>query len=91
MNTTDFFVTVHNSKDVIHDKNGDEILIVYNLTGEAPILKLDQNHFYGDDHGDELVFETFDKTKFNNEIYMSAIRWYARYLDYPQMEIRATF
>lgn len=42
--------------------------------------------FYGDDHGDLLAFETAFKAE-NTDLLTLALKWYAAYLDYPEMNL----
>jgi hypothetical protein len=44
-------------------------------------------HIFGDDHGEWLAFETEGWNGENFDVIKQAVVWYARYLDYPQMEI----
>lgn len=44
-------------------------------------------HIFGDDHGEWLAFETEGWSIENLDIISGAVKWYARYLDYPEMQI----
>lgn len=44
-------------------------------------------HIFGDDHGEWLAFETEGWNGENLGLISQAVIWYARYLDYPEMNI----
>lgn len=45
-------------------------------------------HVFGDDHGEWLAFETEGWNGEHLDLISQAVLWYARYLDYPQMQIQ---
>jgi hypothetical protein len=45
-------------------------------------------HIFGDDHGEWLAFETEGWNGENLDLITQAVIWYARYLDYPEMNIQ---
>jgi hypothetical protein len=44
-------------------------------------------HIFGDDHGEWLAFETEGWSAEGLEIISGAVKWYAQYLDYSEMQI----
>ncbi|KAA8484111.1 hypothetical protein BDE36_3644 [Arcticibacter tournemirensis] len=45
-------------------------------------------HFFGDYRGTPLAFETVDYNEQGIDMVRDAIRWYAEYREYPEMEIK---
>jgi hypothetical protein len=45
-------------------------------------------HIFGNDHGEWLAFETEGWNGGNLDLITQAVVWYARYLDYPEMNIQ---
>lgn len=58
---------------------------VYRLDLEELVTSIDQVTIYGDDHGRPIAFVT-DLDEANLLNFTSAIMWYARYLDHPDMQ-----
>jgi hypothetical protein len=76
-------------RDVIRSRDTGLRIYVYCLDKEKFTPNPDEIQLYGDDHGELRAFETAGITADDALDVASAIRWYADYLDYPQMEILA--
>ncbi|MBW4890473.1 hypothetical protein KXQ82_12125 [Mucilaginibacter sp. HMF5004] len=74
-------------RDVIRSRDTSLKINVYCLDKENFIPDPDEIQLYGDDHGSPRAFETVGITADDALDVASAIRWYADYLDYPEMEI----
>ena len=75
-------------RDVIRSRDGRLRIKVYCLDKEHFTADPDEIQLYGDDHGAPRVFETVGITAEDAIDVVSAIRWYADYLKYPEMEIK---
>jgi hypothetical protein len=74
-------------RDVIyHDSSGFKMQ-VFNLQSERFIPDGREVHFFGDNHGDILAFESIGYNNHNLSLVTAAIRWYADYLEYGEMTI----
>jgi hypothetical protein len=74
-------------RDIIRSRDTGLKINVYCLDKEKFTPDPDEIQLYGDDHGAPLAFETVGITADDALDVASAIRWYADYLDYPEMEI----
>lgn len=72
-------VIVHHATGIRVNVFGLEVDNYNPTTGEV--------HIFGDDHGEWLAFETEGWNGENLDIITQAVVWYARYLDYPEMQI----
>jgi hypothetical protein len=87
MQTTNYFMLSDGERDVIvHAQTGLRVN-VFSLENEGFHPTAGELHIFGDDHGEWLAFETEDYTVEALDIFKGAVVWYARYLDYPEMEI----
>lgn len=71
---------------MIVSEGSDLRIAIYHLGIEPFKPTPGKNVFYGDDHGDLLAFETPFKAENFNEV-SAALKWYATYLDYPEMNL----
>lgn len=76
-----------NQRDIICDRDGSLQIQVFNQREE--LFKPDRNevHFFGDNFGEILAFETIGYHSESETLIKDAIQWYAQYLGYPQMKI----
>lgn len=72
---------------IVHDESGLRVN-VFGLEVDDYHPAAGELHIFGDDHGEWLAFETEGWNGDNLDLITQAVVWYARYLDYPQMEIR---
>ena len=87
MQTNSYFLVDHQDRDIIvHGETGLRVN-VFSLENEGFTATSGELHIFGDDHGEWLAFETEDYAIAALDIFKSAVVWYVRYLDYPQMEI----
>lgn len=74
--------------DLIIDGVHELVVEVIPLETE-PEIDRSQVHYYGDDYGYPLLFQTVNHAGQTAQVIQEAILWYAaRRLDYPQMELR---
>jgi len=71
---------------IIHHATGIRVH-VFGLEIDNYIPTKGELHIFGDDHGEWLAFETEGWNGESLDIITQAVVWYARYLDYPQMQI----
>lgn len=76
-------------RDVIRSRDTALRIKVYCLDKEPFTADPDEIQLYGEYEGNRLAFETNGITAEDAVDVASAIRWYAQYLDYPEMEILA--
>lgn len=89
MNSTSYFLLDDQERPVIvHAETGLKVN-VFSLELENFEPAGSERHLFGDDHGEWLAFETEDWDDGDERILHQALRWYAQYLDYPQMNIQA--
>lgn len=87
MKKNNYFLLEDARRDVIvHGETGLRVN-VFNRETEGFSPAPGEIHVVGDDHGLWLAFETEGWTMEGLEIVSSAVLWYARRLDYPQMQI----
>jgi hypothetical protein len=83
-----YFLLEDQERDVIvHGETGIKVQ-VYGLEVDDYRPVSGELHIFGDDHGEWLAFETVGWNGGNLDIITQAVIWYARYLDYPQMNIQ---
>lgn len=87
MSITDYFICDTTEGDIIGYWDEDVRIRVVRLTRNSFLPQHGEIQFYGDDHGVPLAFETIDYTDEDQEVILDAIRWYADFLNYPQMKI----
>jgi hypothetical protein len=71
---------------IVHRETGTKVN-VFGLEVENYQPGPGELHIFGDDHREWLAFETEGWNGEHINIIDQAVLWYARYLDYPQMEI----
>jgi len=76
-------------RDVIRSRDTALRIKVFCLDKEPFTADPDEIQLYGEYEGSRLAFETDGITAEDAVDMASAIRWYAHYLDYPEMEILA--
>jgi hypothetical protein len=81
----DFFIADNRGQDIICFWDSELRIRVTSLTGSPLFLDPKELVFYGDDNGTPLVFQTIDYQGQDTEIILDAIKWYAEYLEYPDM------
>jgi hypothetical protein len=87
MQSTTYFLLDDEERDVIvHGESGLRVN-VFGLEVDRYQPTEGEIHIFGEAHGEWLAFETERWTKEDLTIISGAVLWYARYLDYPEMEI----
>lgn len=87
MISTTFSLLEDQERDVIiHDPSGLRVN-VFGLEVDNYQPTKGELHIFGDDHGEWLAFETEGWNGEYLDIISQAVVWYARYLDYPEMNI----
>ena len=87
MNSLNYFLVPDANRQIIsHGETGLRVN-VYHLENEPFYPVTGELHIFGDDHGEWLAFETEGYHRDDLQIFASAVTWYARYLDYPGMQI----
>lgn len=76
-------------RDVIRSRDTRLKINVYCLDKETFKPEPDEIQLFGEVNGTTLAFETVGITADDALDVASAIKWYAEYLDYPEMEILA--
>ena len=61
---------------------------VIKLSEEEPQFSDTEVHFFGDNRGVPLAFETVEYNDQGIDLVKDAVRWYAEYCNYPEMEIK---
>ena len=88
MLTTNYFLLDDQERDVIvHGETGLRVH-VFGLEVDEYHPTPGELYIFGDDHGECLAFETEGWSMENMDILTGAVVWYARYLDYPEMNIQ---
>jgi hypothetical protein len=88
MQTTIYFLLEDQERDVIvHGETGLRVN-VFGLEVDNYRPTHGELHIFGDDHGELLAFETEGWSWESMDIITGAVVWYARYLDYPEMNIQ---
>lgn len=87
------FLLVHDSqspcREIIRQRDGNLRICVFNLDKDHYEPNDDELQFYGTHNDVVLVFETSGYDGTDPITVIEAIRWYADYIDDPQMEILA--
>jgi hypothetical protein len=88
MLTTNYFLLEDQERNVIvHGETGLRVH-VFGLEVDDYHPAPGELHLFGDDHGEWLAFETEGWSMESMDIITEAVVWYARYLDYPEMNIQ---
>lgn len=74
-------------RDMIFHRGGTLRMRVYCLSDEGFIPDPDELQFYADNNGELFAFETMGYEMDDPGLIIEAIRWYARYIGNPEMEI----
>jgi hypothetical protein len=83
----DFFVVDNGREDIICFWDS-ELRIRVALLTDSPLFEDPKELlYYGDDFGTPIFFQTIDYHGEDMELILTAINWYANYLDYPQMVV----
>ena len=87
MNSLNYFLVPEADRQIIaHGETGLRVN-VYHLENEPFYPVMGELHVFGDDHGEWIAFETEGYHPDYLQIFAFAITWYARYLDYPDIQI----
>ncbi|MXV52564.1 hypothetical protein GS399_16435 [Pedobacter sp. HMF7647] len=76
-------------RNIIYHRGGTLKVYVYCLDIEHFEPNPNELQFYTQNHKETLAFETCDYDMEDPGLVIEAIRWYARYIDNPEMEIYA--
>lgn len=87
MPDTDFFIFNNIDGDIIGFWDHQLRIRVVDIIDEPYQTDPNELHFYGDNRNIPIVFETIDYEGENISIIIEAIKWYAEYINYPQMKI----
>ena len=87
MQTNSYFLLDGGDRDIIVNGETGLRVNVFSLENEGFTPTQGELHIFGEDHGQWLAFETEDYAVEALDIFKGAVVWYARYLDYPKMEI----
>jgi hypothetical protein len=83
-----FFVgkeVAHVCYELIFHRNGTLKMRVFRLTEMNFKPRAEELQRYANDHGDLLAFETYDYNKEDPGLIIEASRWYANYVEYPEI------
>jgi hypothetical protein len=87
MYSTNYYLLPDQERDIIvHEESGVQIN-VFGLEVDQFVPTKGEIHIFGEDHGEWLAFETINYDYNDLDIVKAAVTWYARYLDYPEMQI----
>jgi hypothetical protein len=87
MQTTNYFLLDDQERHVIvHGETGLRVH-VFGLEADNYRPTPGELHIFGEDHGEWLAFETEGWSMEGMDIITGAVVWYARYLDYPEMQL----
>ncbi|WP_026898699.1 hypothetical protein [Daejeonella oryzae] len=76
-------------RDLIFHRDGTLRIKVVCLNENQYVLKPDEIQFYALNNGEELLFETINYNYEEPGLIIEAIRWYAKYIGNPEMEIES--
>lgn len=76
-------------RDIVYHRGSKLKIYVYCLNESLFTPNPDELQFYGDNNGEILAFETWQYETDDPGLIIEAIRWYARYIDNPGLEILA--
>ncbi|HXH98766.1 MAG TPA: hypothetical protein VNI52_00745 [Sphingobacteriaceae bacterium] len=76
-------------RDIIYHRDGTLRIRVFCLSGENFNLDPEEIQFFADDNGEMLAFETASYHGEDPGLIIEAIRWYASYIQNPDLEILA--
>ncbi|MDF3078563.1 MAG: hypothetical protein K0S09_2452 [Sphingobacteriaceae bacterium] len=74
-------------RDIIFHRGGSLRMRVYCLSDENFVANPNELQFYADNSGELLAFETYNFDIDDPGLVIEAIRWYAKYIKNPEMEI----
>ncbi|HEY0771504.1 MAG TPA: hypothetical protein VGD31_14355 [Sphingobacteriaceae bacterium] len=83
----EFFVVDNGREDIICFWDSELRIRVAPLTDSPVYEDSKELLYYGDDFGTPVAFQTIDYHGEDPELILNAIKWYAQYLDYPQMVV----
>jgi hypothetical protein len=87
MSSATYFLLDEQERDVIvHGETGLRVN-VFGLDVDNYQPTKGELHIFGEAHGEWLAFETKGWSMESMAIISGAVVWYARYLDYPEMQI----
>ncbi|WP_256013653.1 hypothetical protein [Desertivirga xinjiangensis] len=76
-----------NQRDVILERETNLKIQVFNQSDELFVPNGKEVHFFGDNFGEVLAFETIGYQHESEAFILSAIKWYADYLGFSKMKI----
>lgn len=76
-------------RDIIYHRDGTLRINVFCLKEDEFRPDHDEIQFYAENYGETLAFETVNYNGEEPGLIIEAIRWYANYIQNPQMEILA--
>lgn len=88
MLSTGYTLITHQEHDVIIHEATQIKINVFGLEVDDYHPTPGELHIFGEDHGEWLAFETQGWNGENLDVISQAVVWYARYLDYPEMQIQ---
>ena len=74
-------------RDIICERSINLRIQVFNQKNELFKPNKSEVHFYGDNYGEILAFETIGYQNQSEALIKDAINWYAVYLGFPEMKI----
>jgi len=76
------------NRDLIVNAKRNLLIEVFFESRDRFVLEPDEIQYYGDDHGDRLIFQTIGYKGDNLSDIELSIMWYAAiHLDYPEMQL----
>jgi hypothetical protein len=76
-------------RDMIFHRDGTLRIRVYCLNNRQRESNPDELQLFANNKGEKLLFETVDYHPEDPGLVIEAIRWYAKYIGNPEMEIEA--
>lgn len=79
---------IDENRDLIVNAKCNILIEVFFESRDSFVLEPKEIQYYGDDHGDRLIFQTIGYNGDNLSDIELSIMWYAAiHLDYPEMEL----
>ena len=89
--TTEYFICQSGEKDIIGFWDGMLRIEVTRFITVPFKPNINEIQFYGDDNGVPLAFETLGYNDEGRELILGAIKWYAEYINYPEMQVSSKY
>jgi len=87
LSSIEFFVVDNGREDIICFWDSELRIRVISLTDTTVYEDPNELVYYGDGFGTPVAFQTIDYHGEDTGLVLKAIKWYAAYLDYPQMVV----